>query len=214
MRRLSVLAAILLWSCVRNPAPASAPLEAGETIVFPSFSGPVTEVGSQPGLPYDLDGVTLRALSTALADFLPSPASDQPCWSRPESYRYRVVRQGNIIYIRIHADPSLCEGKVLLLDSGVRYAISTEGQILRRVVTGEPDWNPAGVGLDGGPHPEAPRESQDAGVPELAPVLETLWDEPRPLSPGKPDGGHAPGPGVAMDGGVSTLGGGVLNPGG
>jgi hypothetical protein len=212
MRKQYLLTAAMLWGCMRNPAPALAPvpLEGEEAIVFPRFSGPAVEVASQPGIPYEVDGATLRALSIALSDFLPSDSSAQPCWSRPESYRYRVIRQENIIYIRIHASPSSCEGKVLMLDSGVRYAISTEGRILRRVFTGEPSWDLGPAVLDGGPRQEAPSEHRDAGLPELAPVLEALWDEP-PLHPqGEPDGGRTPAPVEPQDGGAQALDGGIL----
>jgi hypothetical protein len=199
MRNLYLLATLILWSCVRNPTSPSALLEENEAIVFPQFSGPPVKMGGQPGMPYELDGVTLRALSTALNDFLPSGLKDPPCWNRLESYRYRVIRQESIIYIRIHADPASCEGKFLMLDSGVRYAITTEGRILRRLFTGEPEWDSGSEVSDGGVRQGTPH---DAGEPDLAPVLGTTWQEPRPSSPRVwPDGGVG---GTPSDGGDSA----------
>jgi hypothetical protein len=210
MRRSYLLAVAALWGCVKNPASPPAPLQEDKAIVFPSFSGPAVEVASQSTISYDMDGVTLRALVTALDDFLPSESRNQHCWSRPESYRYRIVRQENVIYIRIHAAPSSCEGKVLMLDSGARYAISTEGRILRRLFTGEPDWNSGSAVRDGGPGQGDSGECPDAGHPELAPILETLWAEPR-LSPRSgPDGGPNSAPMELQDGGFPVPDGGML----
>jgi hypothetical protein len=210
MRKLYLLAAVILWSCVKNPAPPSVHLEEDGAIIFPRFSGSAVEVASQLGMPYEVDGATLRALIIAVNDFLPADSRAQPCWNRPESYRYRVIRQENIIFIRIHAAPSSCEGKVLMLDSGVRYAISTEGRILRRLFTGEPDWDSGPAASDGGPGHDTPGERQDASVPELAPVLGAIWEEPRPFSRGGPDGGRNPAPVESQDGGFPAPEGGML----
>ncbi len=151
MRGSLLLIAVGLSSCVRSPVPHPAPLEQDESIVFPKFSGADTLVTEEPGRTYELDGATFRALTTAFQDFLPMATQESPpCWSMPEAYRYRVLRQGNILFIHISAEPAACEGKFLMLDSGVRYAISVDGRILRRLFTGEPEGVPPPVPMDGG----------------------------------------------------------------
>jgi hypothetical protein len=64
---------------------------------------------------------------------------ERSCGNRQEAQRYRVIRQGNIIFVRIDEDTAFCGGGYLSLDSGAKYAISTDGRILRRLVDGEPE---------------------------------------------------------------------------
>ncbi len=89
------------------------------------------------GQPFELDGVSLRALSIAANDFLPPSGNPTSCVQRQEAHRYRVLRQGDILFVRISLDPARCEHTSL--DGGVKYAISTEGRILRRLFDGEPE---------------------------------------------------------------------------
>jgi hypothetical protein len=167
MRDLLLLAAITLTSCARSPT--TAPLKEDQSIVFPEFFERVGTVVDEPGEPYDLDGVTLRAITIAANDLIPPPVKDTPCWNRPEAYRYRIIRQGDIIFVRIYANAAYCDHNFLILDSGARYAISLDGRILRRVFDGEPE---------GGPTPPTP----DAGDHESSGALSI----PR-FSPGEPD---------------------------
>lgn len=198
MRTACLLAMVLLWSCVRNPTSPQAPVPENEAPPLPRFTGQSVKVADQPGIPYELDGVTLRALMIASNDFLRSDSKDQSCWNKPESYRYRVIRQEDIVFIRIHANPAACEGRFLMLDSGVSYAISSDGRILRRLFTGEPEWDSGAEVADGGTGHCPRRECTDAGVPDLAPVLEATWGEPRPFLhqdggvPGSDGGSPAP----------------------
>lgn len=99
LRSLSLVTALTLSGCIRNPPPAV--LEDDRSIVFPSFfEREAIEVGARGG-PYELDGVTLRALIVVANDFLPPGASTPPCRNRQEAQRYRLIRQGDIIFVSI-----------------------------------------------------------------------------------------------------------------
>jgi hypothetical protein len=212
MRYLLLVAAIVLFGCMRNPGHVPAPVEQDESIVFPESLGPAPVVG-RPGQPYALEGATLQALMIAVNDFLPPTAKDTPCWSRREAYVYQVLRQADVIFIEIHADPAACEGRFLMLDSGVRYAISADGRILRRLQTGEPEW----------PVRVAP-QSEDAGRGEGTPELDLsgIVEAPEGGSPAwapwmRGDGGtgpwvpEAPSP-AGVDGGTPADGGAPVAP--
>ncbi|MFL5344128.1 MAG: hypothetical protein ACJ8AT_05010 [Hyalangium sp.] len=103
-----------------------------------------------------IDGPTLRALQVAADDFFPSWSLPRACIDTPEAHRYYAVRRGEIIYVAILQDPGYCGRAYSSLDSGVRYAISVDGRILRRLLDGEPDLNAPAEGgaepviLDGG----------------------------------------------------------------
>lgn len=173
-----------LW----NPSAPSVPVEDDKSIVFPQFfeSRPV-QVG-EDGTPFELDGELLRAVTIAANDFLPPGSKERPCGSRQEAQRYRVIRQGNIFFIYIYEDPTYCGRKYLALDSGAKYAISTDGRILRRVLDGEPEAPNKWVDADGGPQGVLAR-------PGVMPGFEPIEDgSVRPSSedggsPGTTDGG-------------------------
>lgn len=176
MRRLLGAIAIVLFGCARNPAPALVPVEQDRSIAFPESFRPVPTVGTS-GQPYALEGATVQALMIATSDFLPPVSRDTPCWSRRDAYVYQVLRQEDVIFIEIHPHPAACEGQFLMLDSGIRYAISADGRILRRLQAGEPEGAvlvpplmDAGVGeglgeLDVSAAVEAPAGSSLPGVP-------------------------------------------------
>jgi hypothetical protein len=193
-RDLPLLIAVLLSGCLRTPGPRPAPLEDNPSFVFPQFfEHAAVQVGAG-NAPYELDGVTLRALSLAANDFLPPSAEKRPCQDTQVVLRYRFIRQGSVIFVRIYEDPALCGLSYLALDSGAKYAISTDGRILRRVFDGQPEG------------PFAP-ESADAGtrgipgVPGVSPTFDSTWDGNGP-SPYLPlawqDAGSTP----ALDGGA------------
>jgi hypothetical protein len=104
MRYLPLLAATILLDCVRSPTSQSTPLEEDTSIVFPKFYERFPVVVGDQGLPYELDGVTLRAITIAANDFIPPRSKERPCWQRQEAYRYRVIRQGDIIFVDISED--------------------------------------------------------------------------------------------------------------
>ena len=69
---------------------------------------------------YELDGVTLRALLIAVNDLLPPGAKDPACPNRPEAQSYRVIRQGNIVFVYVYENETYCGGSYLALDSGAK----------------------------------------------------------------------------------------------
>ncbi|MFP2932070.1 hypothetical protein ACLESO_44280 [Pyxidicoccus sp. 3LG] len=145
--------ALPLSSCVRRAHPVA--LEEDLSIVFPHFFGQdAVEVGSRDGGTYELDGATLRALTLAANDFLPPDAKNPSCWDKQESHRYRVIRQEEVIFIRIDEDPGACGRVPPALHSGASYAISPQGRILRRLLDGQPE----------APLPPSSHGDEDAGV--------------------------------------------------
>ncbi len=138
-KTLLLAMAATLPGCLRAPGPRPVPVENDPSIVFPRFfEQPAIEVGAGER-PYELDGVTLRAIMVAVNDYLPPGGEERPCWKRPEAQRYRVIRQRDIIFVHIEDDPELCGLQYISLDSGVSYALSTDGRILRRIFGGSPE---------------------------------------------------------------------------
>lgn len=184
MRCLLLVAAVVLSGCPRNQGRRSMPLEEDTSIVFPEFSGSETASVGGHGQPYELDGVTLQALVVAANDFLPPNSRERSCWDRQESYRYRALKQGGIVFVEIGADPEACKPAPRMLDGGVKYAISTDGRILRRLFDGEPETLTV---------PNAPDAGLPATLPDASiPVGDTTWGEPQPLPPRFLDGGIPP----------------------
>ena len=141
MQKLLPLLAVSLLGCgyLRNLFFHQAPLEEDSSIVFPQFfeRAPI-KVGAS-NEPYEMDGEVLRALYVASNDFLPSDAKDIPCPQKKEAHHYRVIRRDDIIFVYISEDPEYCGRKYPAFDSGVKYAISTDGRILRRLFDGQPN---------------------------------------------------------------------------
>lgn len=179
-KTLLLAMAATLPGCVRTPGPRPVPVGNDTSIAFPRFfEQPAIEVGAGGSL-HEFDGVTLRAIMLAAQDYLPPGDEARPCWKRLEAQRYRVIRQGDIVFVHIEDDPELCGLQYISLDSGVSYAISTDGRILRRVFGGSPE----GVLV-----PEAP----DAGEPGSAPRNEPSEGL---LPPGQDGGTEPPSPGT------------------
>jgi hypothetical protein len=76
-------------------------------------------------------------------------------WNKTEDFLYRAIRQGNITFVSIDANPFACE-RYGMLDFGAQYAISADGRILRRLTANEPDWTSPHSSPDAG-------ENEDAG---------------------------------------------------
>ncbi|WP_426734293.1 hypothetical protein [Myxococcus faecalis] len=169
----------LMFSCARHPGARTALAQEDLSISFP-------EALDAPEQYSVVDGETLRALSIAANDFLPVEARERSCWNRQESYRYRVLKQGELFFVGISANPEACKLKPRMLDGGVRYAIDREGRVLRRHFEGEPDA------------PSAPSLSPEAGSPVSLPdadipVGDTTWGTPMESVPSSwRDGGTAP----------------------
>lgn len=146
------------------------PIEEDRTIVFPRFhERSAIRIGAGEG-PYELDGVVLRAILIAARDFLPPAEKDQPCRNKLEAHRYRVIRQGDIVFVQIEDDDEFCGLKYLSLDTGAKYAIHSDGRILRRIIGAEPEDTEPGdggtlpTGSDGGSHDDTPDAHMDSGV--------------------------------------------------
>jgi hypothetical protein len=204
MRKLSLLAAMMLMSCLRNSSSVPGRLEEDESIVLPKFYESFPVMVGEQGRLYELDGVTLRAITIAANDFIPPQPKDRQCWDRQEAQLYRVIRQGDIVFVRIDANPAYCEPKLLMFDSGVEYAITVGGRILRRRFDGEPREPLRPGTLDAGTQEPSgqPVPYNMIGVGSAEPVgpLPPFLRRDGGVSPdaGQPDGG--PGDGGASAG--------------
>lgn len=194
MRWISLVPAVTLLGCgyLASRLPYQTPTEDDKSIIFPQFFKHVAvEVGAK-GETYEMDGEMLRALAIASNDYLPSDDKDLPCPSRKEAQLYRVIRQGSIIFVYIYWNHAYCGYKYPAFDSGIRYAISADGRILRRLLDGQPD------------RPIEPETPDDGGrwiraEPGVSSEFEALWNSRR-------DGGTVP---AASDGGVPIPDGGA-----
>jgi hypothetical protein len=95
---------------------------------------------SKLALDTDLDGQTLQAIRIAADDFLGVDPKEPSCASKQSSHRYRAVRRGDVIFVRIDYKPENCGQTVRMLDAGATYAVSAEGKLLRRSLDGLGDW--------------------------------------------------------------------------
>lgn len=183
---------VVVSGCVRSQSSSATPVQDDKSIVFPAFyENPAVVVG-QPNQAYALDGVTLRALMVAANDLIPPGAQAESCWETLEAHGFQVIRQGDIVFVSVHADLARCGSSFLMLDSGVKYAISTDGRILRRVLDGEPEASVPAMSSDAGPG----TLFHEPGFPT---ILKHPGDQaPVHWSPGGQDGG------VGLDGGVSA----------
>jgi hypothetical protein len=173
VRSIPLLCAFTLLGCgyLRSLTAHSTPVQNDESILFPQFfeQAPV-EVGVR-GEPFELDGEMLRALTLASNDYISEEREDAPCQSKKEAQFYRVIRQGNVIFVYIHENFALCGRQYPARHSGARYAISTEGRILRRLI---------------GDMPERPLETprtEDAGWSEAEPGVSSVFGSTMTPSP-------------------------------
>lgn len=139
-----LLTLMSLSACWRSPYPSSVPVGNDTSIRFPDFSAQEATVVGEAHAPYQLDGVTLRAIMIAANDYIPpgTQAPEDDCLFRQDTQLYRVIRQGDIIFVSVSWNSSSCVPRAYPLDGGARYAISTDGRILRRLVGIEPDGFP------------------------------------------------------------------------
>jgi hypothetical protein len=192
-KSLPLLLAVSLSSCVRPAYPPPVPVENDTSIRFPRFFDqvPIT-IGSKGGS-YELDGVTLRALAIAANDYLPPGGKNRPCEYTQEAQRYAILRQGNIIFISISEDSHYCGFPSPAMDSGVRYAISTDGRILRRLFEGQPEGPPEPIDFNDGSWGPPSR-------PGIDPEFDARWNRPDagpvppPESTSVPDAGSSGAP--------------------
>ncbi|ATB29561.1 hypothetical protein [Melittangium boletus] len=154
IRILSFTPVILLASCAlfRHASTVQVPVGDDPSIAFPPFfDQDAIDVGASNS-PYELSGEALRALSIAAEDFRPSGEEGLPCQYRKEAQTYRLIRQGDIFFISIHENLAHCGHEYPALDSGVRYAISRDGRILRRLFDGQPEYPDSLTGPDDSGH--------------------------------------------------------------
>ncbi|MCP3063339.1 hypothetical protein LXT21_31625 [Myxococcus sp. K38C18041901] len=179
MRPLLLALLALVSSCVHHPGARVALPQEDLSVSFP-------EALDAPEHPWMVDGEMLRALSIAANDFLPAEARERSCWNRQESYRYCVLKQGALFFVGISANPGACGSEPRMLDGGVRYAIDSEGRILRRHFEGEPE---APSNLPPPPDAGLPASMPGADIP----VGDTTWGAPMESVPSSwLDGGTAP----------------------
>jgi hypothetical protein len=196
-RYLTLILCVATAGCIRILIQKPVAIEDDRSIVFPPFfeRAPL-EVGT-PGQPYQLDGVTLKAISIAANDFLPPEQANAPCFDRQEAHSYRVIRQGEIIFVRIDEAPEYCGRKHGGLDSGAKYAISTDGRILRRVLDGMEEYT--GPVDSGTPVP---------GEPGVSPSFDPEHIQPLPfMNPSPGDGGTTGAPPTPQPTSTTTDGG-------
>jgi hypothetical protein len=204
LQKLSLVLAVTLLGCgyVQGLFSHRVPLEEDESIVFPEFFERASvKVGAQ-GQPYEMDGEMLRALVIAANDNIPSDDKDLPCPSRKEAQFYRVIRQGSIIFVLITWNYAYCGYQYPPgLGSGMMYAISADGRILRRLVEGQPSGPiEPGTPDDGGRRIKA--------EPGVSSEFEAMWNSRRDggTVPSRPQFPPAPLP--ATDGGSAVPDGG------
>jgi hypothetical protein len=164
MRRVLLMSALILSSCLRSAGVPPAQLEEDRSIVFPMFFGVKGTSIDEEGGVFEMDGTILRALTTATRDFLPSGSLEKSCWTNLEGHEYGIIRQGAVIFIDIGFDLVNCRSPFLMFDYGAVYAINSDGRILRRVFSADPDY------------PNPLRES-DAGVSSVPDDRDSLPDD-------------------------------------
>jgi hypothetical protein len=162
MKSAPLLVAIVLLSCVRSSSLQTVQVEDDKSIVFPDFFQ-----GEAAGL----DGATLQALMIASQDLFSSGSRELPCWERQEGHDYRFVRKAGVVFVYIYANPARCGRKLLAFDAGVKYAISADGRILRRMFDSEPEGPPSSPSPDAG-------VQEPSNEPGLSTIIQTPGDEP------------------------------------
>jgi hypothetical protein len=134
-RKLSLLA-VALVGCIRQPQQFATPTEEDPSIVFPLSVGEGLFEVKPRSATYDLDGDVLRALMIAGNDYIPPGIPDAPCWARLESLKYRFTRRDDVLFVYVSEDFARCGLKSEPIHSGAKYAIHTDGRILRRIIDG------------------------------------------------------------------------------
>ncbi|MBJ6760535.1 hypothetical protein JGU66_07150 [Myxococcaceae bacterium JPH2] len=109
----------------------------------------------------------------AANDLFPPGTRAASCANRMEAQTYRVIRKGDVIFIFIEENLAACGRRFPAMDSGAKYAIGTDGRILRRIVDGldedDATWF-AGTHGDGGTvSPDAGPAMSDGSTELLVP---------------------------------------------
>jgi hypothetical protein len=206
-QHLPLVLAALFAGCIRPASAPPAPAGGDRTIVFPQFFEHAAITVGASGGTYELDGEILRAVAIAANDFLPPHDPPGPCHKRQEAQIYRVIRQGNVIFVDIRENHEYCGHRYPALDSGAKYAVSTDGRILRYVLDGA-----EGGPFDTGTSPGEVRGEEFTGELGSSPAFDALWNAPlsspaaEPQDGGIPssDSGPSPSAPTSHDGGCCT----------
>jgi len=181
MWKTSIVLFAVAWSYCVKPPSDDWYAHQDRRIKLPDFDG------TEPtGV---VDGVVLQAINVAAEDFLGPVSKPRPCSDTRAAQIYYVIRRDDIIFVRITEDPAACGCQGYSLDSSGRYAISTDGRILRRALDAEPYWV---EGEDAGPPRGEVIEippNPDGGMPVWPEVPITM--NPEYLPPWERDGGMA-----------------------
>lgn len=163
---LPILTALLLVTCVRSPS-SHRPLPPYDaSIRFPrALKSPGLRLG-QLEKRVRMDGAIVQAMMIVAKDFIPPSSGGYDCFTKPGDFYFDVLRDGDIIFVRISPNYDSCESGLWPMDWGAKYAISTDGRIL----TQEDNY-------DDGPEWESPPSSPDAGTDEDA-GYRRLYDLP------------------------------------
>ncbi len=215
---LPILTALLLVTCVRSPGSHRPPPPYDASIRFPrALKSPGLRLG-QLEQRVRMDGAIVQAIMVVTRDFIPPSSGSDDCFTKPGDFDYDVLRDGDIIFVRISPNYDSCERGPWPLDWGAKYAISTDGRILTQI---NDDY-------DDGPEWESPPSSPDAGTDEdagyrrlydlkdLVPMISGPVDDPpfftrpewlaqHPWPPSRKP--HAPSDGGTPDGGFHADGG-------
>lgn len=189
VRGCLLVAALFLPACLRNPGPPPVPRGDDKSILFPPFFEHEAGRMGADATAYEFDGELLRAMMIAANDFGRSPDKSPPCWAG-RGTQYRVIRQGEIIFVYVYRDLSACGLSYAVADSGAKYAISADGRILRRVMDGEP-LEPVSRDIQDGGYLAVPAELGTSAE------FDAGWSLDGELQEGQPDGGAGmAGPGL------------------
>lgn len=154
-----------------------------------------TQIAADGGI-FELDDLVIQALQVATGDFFEGPRPlGRPCSGERWAYSYRVVRRGDIVFVKITGKPQQCGLKVIS-HAGATYAIDPDGKILHR------HWGDTLLDDYEG-HPDGGRRvsPSDLGVIEL----EAPANLPMEFFGG--DAGTSPDAGTGADAGMDTDGG-------
>lgn len=136
LKPFALVLALVFSGCARRPEPFSAPVMNDRSVTFPlSAAREVVRVGT-PGQVYELDGEVLQAVEVAANDLFPPGLPMTSCRNKREAHTFRFSRQGDIVFVYIDENPAYCGRRYASLDSGAKYAVHTDGRILRRIVDG------------------------------------------------------------------------------
>ena len=146
---------VSLWGCRLRP------VQQDPNVQCPNFYETLPiEITADGGGIFEFDDLPVQALQVATEDYFQGPRPlGKPCsypkdafTYRRDAYTYRLVRQGDIVFVKIVADPDKC-GRHGLSDEGATYAIGPDGEILHRHMGAsllddyEPDGG-VGTGID------------------------------------------------------------------